>query len=543
MYRRIALFFLILFLFPIIAMAGDKPVWSTPKNLSGWLPIASGPGLEQNDNGTVVVFWIQGKGVPPYQFAFMARVKSPSGSWGGTENITGFSPASSGASLSQVKVAPDGTVWLARVEADSSNFVVRAYQRESSGNWQPFTFSSPVAEIRGMDLHIGPDGDIGLIWVECDTAGLPYAQGSCRTLTRRRAAKSIYWTSKEPLDTSSNGLALPSLRVGPNGMMVATWARFETTPNWRIKGKYCPSPTTSWHATANVSQAVEPFYANEVWGSAPVMGADGTFVIAWFHKTGSNFIIKSSTRMAASSTWTPETVISGAYPLLGMEAPRLAVGQDGTVAAVWKRMESGTGKYAAYANVRDAGGVWAFTEMQLSGWMDYTGISDLAVFPDGRAIVIWKGQDDGKLPKNEAVFWAHRSKSGWWNSAQVSSWNYAINGSALAGINNDSAFVVWIEDDFSLPAAEAYSVHTTGCFFSTPTCSPPAVLADGYKMAGLYDGSVHFSTIKPSASVSWLGARDSTDSIFSTQFGMFFSQWPKPFPWTLFYPAMTGAGR
>ncbi len=91
MNRRIALFFLIVFLFPIIVMAGDKPVWSTPYNLSGWLPIAAGLGLEQNDNGTVVVYWIQGKWVPPNPpLAFMARVKSPSGSWGGTENITGF---------------------------------------------------------------------------------------------------------------------------------------------------------------------------------------------------------------------------------------------------------------------------------------------------------------------------------------------------------------------------------------------------------------------------------------------------------------------
>jgi hypothetical protein len=146
------------------------------------------------------------------------------------------------------------------------------------------------------------------------------------------------------------------------------------------------------------------------------------------------------------------------------------------------------------------------------------------------------------LPKNEAVFWAHRSKSGWWNSAQVSSWNYAINGSALAGINNDSAFVVWIEDDFSLPAAEAYSVHTTGCPFSTPTCRPPAVLSDGYKIAGLHDGSIHFTTTSPSASVSWVGGRDTIDPIFTTHYGMFFSQWPKPFSWILFYPAMTGDG-
>ena len=268
------------------------------------------------------------------------------------------------------------------------------------------------------------------------------------------------------------------------------------------------------------------------------MGADGTFVIAWFHKTGSGYIIKSATRIAASSTWTPETRLSGEYAPIGMEAPLLAVSQDGTAAAVWKRADSGTLKYATFANVRDAGGIWASAETQLSGGMDYTGISDLTVLPDGRIFALW----NGRLPGGESVLIAQRTKTGGWDTESVSGFINDVNGSALAGIYNDNVLVVWVEGDSLLPPLEANSVHTGSCSFSPYSCSPSSVLADGYKIAALGYNSVNFTTIRPSASVAWFGARDTDDPLFPTHFGMFYSQWPRPFSWAPFIPSITGAG-
>ncbi len=541
--KIIVLFLIISCLQPISIMAGDDPQWSFPNNLSGWLYSTGGLVLEQNNNGTVAVVWHELDGIPATSFALMVKVRSPSGSWGSTENVTGFIPLPSSINSFQVRVAPDDTVWFAMVTDEGSYSLVKVYQRKNTNSWQQLILSAPMSKIRGMDFHIGPDGDIGLIWVGCDD-GTDYTKGSCQTLARRRAAESQFWTSIEPLETSSNGLALPSIRVGPNGMMIATWVKFESAPNWRVLGKFCPSPTALWQSgVSNVSNSVEPFFADESWVSAPVMGADGTFVIAWLHKTGANYVMKSSTRSAVTSLWSAEARISSEHPTVGMEIPRLAVGQDGTVTAVWTRVDNGTGKYAAFANVRDAGGIWAPTETQLSAWMTYAGIEDLVVLPDGRSVVIWKERDNTKLPKDEAAYWAHRVKSGGWISGQVSSWNNGVYGAALAGIQNDGVYVVWAENNSSLPQNETYTILNTGCSFSSHVCSPPMVLAGGYKYAALYDGSVDFTMIKPSASVSWFGSRNSNNPLYSSESAIFFSQWPKPFPWTLFIPVITKAGR
>ncbi len=536
------LFFLICVL-SFNAVAGDEPAWSIPENLTGWLRFIEGPFLKQNDNGTTVFVWYQVQGISAPSVAVMAKVKSSGGAWSSAENVTGFVPLSSSFSDLQVIVAPDDTVWLTYVAQEGTDFVVQARQRIGTDTWQQQTLSATTKKIRGIDFHLGPEGDIGLIWVGCD-AGTDYTKGSCQTLARRRAAESEFWTSIEPLATSTNGLSQPSIRVGPGGMMVATWARFETAPNWRIKGKYCSSPTSLWQSgVSNVSNAVEPYFAEEKWISTPVMGADGTLVIAWFHKSGSNYVIKSATRSAISSSWTPETRLSLEYPPVGMETPRLAVGQDGTVTAAWTREDNATAKKSVFTNVRDPGGIWSPMETQLSGWADYAAIDDLVVLPDGRSTLIWTERDSSISPKNEAVYWGHRPKSSGWYSGRVSSWSDSINGAALAGIYSDEILIVWAEEDSMLPPNEKYSILTTGCSFSTHLCNSPQVLAEKYKIAALFYGSVYFSQFTPLASVGWVGGRNVTDPLIKTEYALFFSQWPKPFSWSLFMPVITGSGR
>ncbi len=541
--RRVGQLVLLLLYFthlPVQGRAADEPAWSKPKNLSDWQFLVERAVLAQNDNGVVAVLWPQIELTPPNNTAMMARVRSPSGSWSNIENITGFIPKGLGSTYLQFKVAPNGTVWMAWVYNDGSAAEIQVFKRKDDGGWQGETASSyPAQQIRGMDLDIGPDGDIGLIWVDCSTPSTDYTKGGCGTISRRQSAAGSSWENEEVLDNSPNGIAWPSIRVGPNGMMVAAWTRFESTPDWKIQSKACSTPTTAWQPIASdVSSPVEPYNPDSPWISDPMMTGDGTFVLAWYHRTGPNISLKSATRMAASSFWTVETDISANYPAYSMEPPMLATGMDGTVAASWVRVETASWRHAAYANVRDAGGTWGATGAQLSGWLDNVTLSDLKVLDDGRTIVLWKKRDTVGTPKNEAVSWAHRAKSGNWNIGQVSNWTNTIVGSALAGTLHDNVSLVWADEDSSLPTAEAYAIRTTTCSLTHHYCNPPTLFAGGYKGAALYSYSVGFNSITPSASVSWLAMRDTVNMYIDPSYGVFFSQWPKPFPWLLYYPAV-----
>jgi hypothetical protein len=527
---------------PGLAAGGER--WSTPADISGWFTFGEVAWLRAGTDGTQAAFWLALD--PSLQGALWVRVRSAGGEWDTAENLSGW--------VSQLPlitppywnagVAPDGTVWVVRTVMDSVlGMQVVADQHPAGGGWQTETLSNWATAVRSAELHIGPDGDLAAIWVECDTMSGDLAQGNCAVNVRPRGAGAPGWEATQKVDNSSAGVGRAHGLVGPGGLTVIIWTEAMAGNQWAAKARAYAPAASGWEPNPiNVSGWLEPRSSSTRWLAQPVMGADGTFVAAWHAKTAPGALhdaLFSSTRQAASGNWSaPPSQISAAHDADTLTLPLLAVGQGGTAVAAWEWEPGLGGKYAIFANARDPGGAWGTEAQVSSSWLDDVSLYDLDVWAtDDTAVVLW-GVEDGSRPALEdaAVLWSGRPPNGGGGhggEGQLGSWYDGLTGAALALGSDGSAAAVWVAGDGSQPANQQANVLAA----NWPPGGPwgtPETLASGHKLATiLREGLVIGQGGRP-VSALWLGMRD-VNPLTTPSCAIFYSEWAE---WQTFLPVV-----
>ncbi len=419
---------------------------------------------------------------------------------------------------------------------------VAADHKPAGGGWQTETLSNWEPAVRSAELHIGPNGDLAAIWVECDTMSGDLATGNCAVNVRRRGPGAPGWEPAEKVDHSSAGVGQAYGLVGPGELTVVVWteAHATTANQWAAMARAFSPATGGWDTSpTNLSGWIEPSLTR--WLAQPVMGADGTFVAAWSARAVPGAAWEahySSTRQAASGNWSAApSQISEIHPATTLELPILAVGQGGTAVAAWER-EMGS-QHAIYANARDPGGAWG-TEAQVSStWLDSVTLYDLEVWAtDETAVVLW-GVRDGSRPTLEdaAVWWSGRPPNKQWGQGgqgQLGSWYDRTIGAALALGSDGSAAALWAAVDGSQPANQQGTVLAA----NWPPGGPwgtPETLAAGHKLALTWRTGLVVGQGGRPVSALWLGARDVADWLTTPSFGVFYSEWTE---WQIFLPVM-----
>jgi len=519
--------------------------WSTPANISGWFTAGEPIWLRAGADGTQAAFWMAGDpSTVPVQAALWVRVRSAGQQWDTAENLSGWvSPAALFFPPHwNAAVAPDGTVWVIRTVMDAPGMRVVADKHPAGGSWQTESLSNWATAVRSVELHIGPDGDLAAVWVECDTMSGDLAQGNCAVNVRRRGAVAAGWEPAEKVDSSSAGVGQAYGLVGPGGLTVVIWteANAMMAKQWAAIARAYSPATSGWDTSpANVSGWIEPRLSR--WLVQPVMGADGTFVAAWNAKMAPGAAYDahfSSTRQAASGNWNAApSQISADHDANTLGSPMLAVGQGGTVIAAWWCEPGSGGQYAIYANARDPGGTW-WTEAQVSSsLLDSVTLYDLGVWAtDDTAVVLWGTQDSSRTPlEDETVMWSGRPPGGLWGDGgqgQLGSWYDRLSGAALALGSDGSAAAVWAAIDGSQPTNQQGTVLAA----NRPPGGPwgtPETLASGHKLAVTWmEGLVVGQGGRP-VSALWLGMRDVADPLTTPSFAVYYGEWPK---WQIFLP-------
>ena len=476
--------------------------WTQATNMSDWQAALEPHWMRISDDGTQVVYWIAFDLVGP-KGAIHARVRPPGGSWGQVEDITGWMTGTWNLNFWKVVVGPDGTAWAVWAIYDPgqpavSRFKMKAAQRLPDGTWQSEDWTGWLAQVRFVDLSVGPDGDLVAAWVACNTTSPTLSDGPCYVNARRRPAGATAWGSTQQLNgpPGPDGVDEAYALVGPGGLAVVVWDQVNPFPTsqWRVMANAFNPLTGFWDISQTpVSGFVEPRNVGN-WLAQPVMDPGGTVVAAWTAKTPPALLQDaqySSTRAASTGTWSLPAQIAAPNNANSFGEPRLAVGQNGAVVAAWE-WENASSQYAIFANARDPGGTWS-GELQVStSLVSSVSLRDLDVWPDGTAMVLWEEKDTTRpADVDEALWWSARTPSSTWGSGgdgQLWGWGKAVSGAALELSSDGTGTVAWGVEDANQPTNQQGAVLAAHWPSAGPWDTPTTIL-EGYKGAYVwYEG-------------------------------------------------------
>jgi PKD domain len=204
-----------------------------------------------------------------------------------------------------------------------------------------------------------------------------------------------------------------------------------------VCGPAYAAPT--WLAPTNLSAAGEN-------ASAPRMAVDqqGDAVAVWERSNGSNDVVQASVRPVTAGAWQPPVDLSAA----GANTQYATVGSDarGDAVAVWQSYD-GT-EYTVWAAIRpEATGTWQ-APVQLSALGVFTMTPQVAVDPQGDAIVVWTYYDD--IDHHFLVQADRRLAGGGWEApVQLSAFGQGAQNPQVGFDAQGDAVVVWDRYDGS----------------------------------------------------------------------------------------------
>lgn len=292
-----------------------------------------------------------------------------------------------------------------------------------------------------------------------------------------------------PVDVSASGEHLGGAQVvlDSAGNATAVWDRWngEVTV---VESAYRPAGG-GWQAPIVLSvpegggSGEPPLYTPNGQSARIAVDADGDATVVWETYAGVNkILVQAATRPAggawqapvsigevktmmapepwvavdavgnATAVWKKSDVIQGAFRPVGegwqppvpisdpegeTYVPQAAVNAEGDATAVW--MEADGSNYVVRGALRPAGGSWeAPTLVSAAG--EYAGNPHIALDPDGDAMVVWRGENEGQ----EVARAAYRPAGAAWQAPDdVSIPGEAVQQLRIALYESGEAMVVW----------------------------------------------------------------------------------------------------
>ena len=241
--------------------------------------------------------------------------------------------------------------------------------------WLAATDLMPAGQ-EGNAQQVAADGqgDAMAIWARYD--GTHYVAE-----TRFRPAGGA-WQAAQGISPATGDAVNPHVAMDARGDAVAVWAHANI-----IEGSYRPAGG-SWQAVASdLSAAGQNAAAPQV-----AIDGQGNAVAIWRRSDGTNQIVQTSTRSAATGAWqaTPDDLSA-----TGQDAadPEVAVDPQGDAVAVWSRGNAIMQTLFIQASTRPAGGAWQAPASTLSVGGEPADDPQVAVAANGKAVVVWQRSD------------------------------------------------------------------------------------------------------------------------------------------------------
>jgi hypothetical protein len=412
---RVGQCLLLLFAVVLALPASAQATWTAPVDISGPGQDASAPQVAVDPNGNAVFVWQRPDGtdcspfpgVPCYRV--QARVRSATGVLSPVQTL---SAPGQPATEPQVAVDPNGNAVFVWQRYDGTTdcggypcLRIEARARSSSGVLSPVQALSS-SESTDPELAIDGSGNTVFVWeyfdrtATCRNAALGEHVGCFRIQTRvRSAAGALSAIQNLHPEVGING-GSPEVAVDASGNAVFVWLNEafmegcgddnESPCVWiqtrvRSAGSLSPIQGLSYyggrHSAGDASVAVDP---------------NGNAVFAWSIVDWNNYecyfpCVRVQARARSADGTLSGTPFLSAAGADGAGA-ELGVDQSGNAVFVWALFDYTCNCGHIEARVRSATGALSATQT-LSGVK--AGAPDIAVDPDGNAVVVWAKSGGG----------------------------------------------------------------------------------------------------------------------------------------------------
>jgi len=400
----------------------------------------------------------------------------------------------------QVAVGPDGSATAVWRRSNGTNDVIQVATRAAGATsfGAPVDISPPGTDAYDPQIAIGPDGTATIVWYRWDGT-----YGTVQTATRAAGAASF----SAPADISVFGQTafFQQIAVGPDGTTTVVWRRYNGA-NWIIQAATRAAGALGFGAPEDLSATGRDATRPEV-----AMGSGGLTTVVWQRSNGSNTIVQAATRAVGAATFGAPEDLSAAGQ--DAEVPQVAIGVDGAITAVWRRIDAGPTQSIIQVATRAAGAAGFGAPADLSPAGQFGFDPKIAVDPDGSATAVWSLNGSSYIIQTatraagSAVFGAvaDLSPSGWFsNKPQIA---IGPDGSAtVAWFSNATGSPPYaIQASTSPPTLARVSVTREGAGSGSVSSAPSGIDCGSTCAAFFRIGSSVTLTATPAAGSSFAG--------------------------------------
>ncbi len=317
----------------------------------------------------------------------------------------------------------------------------------------PFTFAAPVAT--GAPFHITvatqPAGQTCAVHNGSGTAS---ANVTNVAVSCAASPAGGTWLGMNRIDASPGAAYQPVVAIDGNGNGLAVWIQ-DSGPQAEVWANRYAAGSGGWGTPQRIdsgsSNAEHPVIAMDAAGNATAL---------WTQHDGTAPSIRAASHTAGGGWSADVAVESGSGPA---HSAHLGIDASGNVLAVWTQDDLGANQSRIMAN-RRVNGVWQ-GETAIDGAVGAVAAPQVAVFPDGTALVVWLQDQGGTLH----VFHNRFNGTGWSTADQLHPSTAPTGGLRIAGGSAGEAIAVWAQSPGAgSSTADIVAARYAGGLWTTP---------------------------------------------------------------------------
>jgi hypothetical protein len=402
--------------------------WSGAENISGWVP-TSGPSIRISwstgvaPDGTAWALWTAiDSGVSGDNRQVKVARRSPSGFWQ-SEVLTPFYEPEIG--FLDMDIGPDGDLAALWVPCAGSYCHVRVRRRPSgSTNWEPCSeVDSALGRIDTAYALVGQDGLTVIVWNEGD-APTPSSWTVKARAYRSTPAPGAWDPSPTDISGSKASLDLSSPVMDLGGTITVAWVATGSVPS----NKAIYSATRTMGGTWNSPPAQISTERGGYMTYPPTLavGQNGTVAATWTHAVTTTQEILLANARDAGSTWGTEAQLANGTGLLSLSD--LKIRPDGTIMALWWKHDYSRPAMedeGVFWSTRQPNSIWGSGgQGRVGDWCDNIFGAALGLRDDGSAVVLWSVGDSSRPAGQQWAVQAATKPPGdtWSTPTTISDW-------------------------------------------------------------------------------------------------------------------------
>jgi hypothetical protein len=294
------------------------------------------------------------------------------------------------------------------------------------------------------------DGNAYITWIEWDGAN------DLRVKLVRRSASGTYGAT-QTLSAAGESAYEPQIAIDGSGRVYVVWRRSDGS-NERVQIRR-RSASGTLSDTQTLSAA-----GQDALSPAIAVDKSGNAIVTWQRFDGSNFRIQLRRRSASGTLGTTATVSAAGQTAFDS---RVAMDPAGNAVVIWRRAD---GSHTRVQAIRRSAGGTLSSVKTLSPAGQHATNAELAVDPDGNALVVWS-RSDGANTRIELI---RRTPSGTLSTVQaISAAGQNADVPAIVVDSSGRAVIAWTRFDGTNRRLQALRRSAGGTLGPVQTLSAP----------------------------------------------------------------------